>query len=45
MSLRLDIRVVDVREATDAEIEAGSLGSSPLAGLAGSTPPDGSALH
>jgi len=45
MALRLDIRVVDVREATDAETEAGSLGSSPLAVLAGSTPPGGQALH
>ena len=45
MALRLDIRVAGVREATDAEIEAGSLGSSPLAVLAGSTPPDGRALH
>ena len=45
MALRLDIRVVDVREATDAEIEAGSLGSSPLTVLAGGTPPDGRALH
>jgi FKBP-type peptidyl-prolyl cis-trans isomerase SlyD len=45
MALRLDMKVVDVREAADAEIEAGSLGSSPLAVLAGSTPPDGRALH
>ena len=45
MALRLDMKVVDVREATDAEIEAGSLGSSPLAVLAGSTPPGGHALH
>ncbi len=45
MALRLDMKVVDVREATDAEIEAGSLGSSPLAVLAGSTPPGGQALH
>ena len=45
MALRLDIRVVGVREATDAEIEAGSLGSSPLTVLAGGTPPDGRALH
>ena len=45
MALRLDMKVVDVREATDAEIEAGSLGSSPLAVLAGATPPDGRALH
>ncbi len=45
MALRLDIKVVDVREATDAEIEAGSLGSSPLAVLAGNALPDGQALH
>jgi FKBP-type peptidyl-prolyl cis-trans isomerase SlyD len=45
MALRLDMKVVDVREATDAEVEAGSLGSSPLAVLAGSTPPSGQALH
>jgi FKBP-type peptidyl-prolyl cis-trans isomerase SlyD len=45
MALRLDMKVVDVREATDAEIEAGSLGSSPLAVLASSTPPGGQALH
>ena len=41
----IDIKVVDVREATDAEIEAGSLGSSPLAVLAGNALPDGQALH
>lgn len=45
MALRLDIKVVDVREANDAEIDAGSLGSSPLAVLAGSAPPGGQALH
>ena len=45
MALRLDIRVVDVRETTDAEVEAGSLGSSPLAVLAGGARPDGRALH
>lgn len=45
MALRLDMKVVDVREATDAEVEAGSLGSSPLAVLAGSTPSGGQALH
>ncbi len=45
MALRLEVRVVDVREASDAEIEAGSLGSSPLAVLAGSSPPGGQALH
>ena len=45
MALRLDMKVVDVREATDAEVEAGSLGSSPLAVLAGSMPPSGQSLH
>jgi FKBP-type peptidyl-prolyl cis-trans isomerase SlyD len=45
MALRLDMKVVDVRDATDAEIEAGSLGSSPLTVLPGSTPPGGQALH
>jgi FKBP-type peptidyl-prolyl cis-trans isomerase SlyD len=45
MALRLDMKVVDVREANDAEIEVGSLGSSPLAVLAGSSPPGGQALH
>ena len=45
MALRLDMKVIDVREATDSEIDAGSLGSSPLAVLASSVPPSGQALH
>ncbi len=43
MSIRLDIKVHDVREASAEEIEAGSLGSAPVAfvGAGALTPPDG----
>jgi FKBP-type peptidyl-prolyl cis-trans isomerase SlyD len=36
MALRLHMKVVDVREATDAETEAGSVGSAPLSLFDGS---------
>ena len=43
MALRLDLTVRDVREATDDEIEAGSVGSSAFTVL--NTAPPGSPLH
>lgn len=43
MALRIELKVVDVREATAAEVGAGSVGDSPLAVAAG-TPP-GTSLH
>ena len=39
IALRLKLKVVDVREASDEEIEAGSLGSAGISVL-GSAPPD-----
>jgi len=43
IALRLDLTVRDVREASEEEIEAGSVGESPLAVLSG--PPPGSSVH
>ena len=43
IALRLSLVVRDVREATEEEIEAGSVGSSAVSVLA--TPPPGSRLH
>jgi len=43
MALRLDLTVRDVREATDDEIEAGSVGSSAFTVM--NTAPPGSQLH
>jgi len=43
IALRLALVVRDVREATDEEVEAGSVGSSAVSVLA--TPPPGSRLH
>ncbi|HZV92724.1 MAG TPA: peptidylprolyl isomerase [Caldimonas sp.] len=43
IALRLDIKVRDVRAATDAEIEAGSVGGSAVSVLA--TAPSGTRLH
>ena len=43
IALRLALVVRDVREASEAEIEAGSVGSSAVSVLA--TPPPGSRLH
>jgi FKBP-type peptidyl-prolyl cis-trans isomerase SlyD len=45
MALRLQLKVVDVREASDAEIEAGSVGGTPVGALGGINVPRGSALH
>jgi FKBP-type peptidyl-prolyl cis-trans isomerase SlyD len=46
MALRLDIQVCAVREATEAETEAGTLGSAPVMVLgAGAKPPGGARLH
>ena len=39
MALRIALKVVDVREATDTEISEGSVGESPLQVLHGA-PPD-----
>ena len=39
IALRISIKVLDVREATEDEIAAGSVGSSPV-GLADGAPPD-----
>jgi FKBP-type peptidyl-prolyl cis-trans isomerase SlyD len=39
MALRIHLKVIAVREATDEEVEAGSVGTSPIA-LADSAPPD-----
>ena len=43
IALRLDLVVRDVREASEAEIEAGSVGSAGLSVLAAATP--GPHLH
>lgn len=43
IALRLDLKVRDVREATDDEIEAGSVGQPAVAVLNG--PPSGTRLH
>ena len=43
LALRIQLKVIDVREATDAEVGAGTVGDSPLLVAAG-TPP-GSLLH
>ncbi len=40
MALRMAIKVVDVREATDAEIEAGSVGDTSLLSIEAGHPPD-----
>jgi len=43
MALRIALTVIDVREATDAEVGAGTVGDSPLL-VAAATPP-GTSLH
>ncbi len=43
IALRLDLKVRDVREATEAEIEAGSVSEPPVTVM--DTAPPGSALH
>ena len=43
LALRLALKVADVREATEDEIEAGSVGE-PVVSLLGASPP-GSPLH
>jgi FKBP-type peptidyl-prolyl cis-trans isomerase SlyD len=43
MALRLRLKVRDVREATDAEVEAGTLGTAGITVL--NTAPPGSATH
>jgi FKBP-type peptidyl-prolyl cis-trans isomerase SlyD len=43
IALRIEMKVVDVREASQAEIDAGSVGDSPLA-VVNSVPP-GAQLH
>jgi FKBP-type peptidyl-prolyl cis-trans isomerase SlyD len=45
LALRLHLKVVDVRAATDAEIEARSVGASPLGVLGGINVPRGQQLH
>lgn len=45
MALRLDLKVQAVREATEAEIEAGSVGGEPVMLAANSPRPGGPALH
>jgi FKBP-type peptidyl-prolyl cis-trans isomerase SlyD len=43
LALRIALKVLEVRAATAAEVEAGSVGESPLAVLAG--PPPGESIH
>jgi FKBP-type peptidyl-prolyl cis-trans isomerase SlyD len=43
LALRLQLKVRDVREATEEEVEAGSVGDLGVSVLAG--PPGGSTLH
>ena len=45
LALRLHLKVIDVREASDAEIEAGSVGGAPIGVLGGINVPRGSQLH
>jgi FKBP-type peptidyl-prolyl cis-trans isomerase SlyD len=45
MALRLDLKVRAVREATESEIEAGSVGASPLGLWRGGGPPPPGELH
>eukprot|EP01035_Chromulina_nebulosa_P011559 gene11560-biopygen9715 len=45
MALRIQLKVVDVREATESEVGAGSVGDSPLAVAAGLLPAPGTPLH
>jgi len=45
MSLRIALKVRGVREATDEEIEAGSVGGTPLAVMAGGRQPPPDAMH
>lgn len=45
MALRLKIKVCSVREATEAEVEAGTVGAAALAVLAGNTVPDRPTQH
>jgi len=44
IALRIQLKVLDVREATDEEKEAGSVGDAPFAVVDGNVPPD-STLH
>jgi FKBP-type peptidyl-prolyl cis-trans isomerase SlyD len=44
MALNIQLKVLDVREATEAEVSAGSVGDSPLGVVNGSAPPD-TTLH
>jgi FKBP-type peptidyl-prolyl cis-trans isomerase SlyD len=44
MALHIQLKVLDVREATEAEVSAGSVGDSPLGVVNGSAPPD-TTLH
>jgi FKBP-type peptidyl-prolyl cis-trans isomerase SlyD len=44
MALRIHLKVLEVREATDAEVGAGSVGDSALSVANGSAPPD-TTLH
>ena len=43
MALRIALKVLDVREASAEEIDAGSVGESPFAVVSG--PPPGEPLH
>ncbi|MEK8031368.1 peptidylprolyl isomerase [Ideonella sp. DXS29W] len=43
MALRIQLKVVDIRAATDKEVEAGTVGESPFAVVSG--PPPGEPLH
>lgn len=45
MALRIQLKVVDVREATESEVGAGSVGDSPLAVAAAELPAPGTPLH
>jgi len=45
LALRLLLKVVDVREATESEIEARSVGGAPLGVLGGINVPRGQQLH
>lgn len=43
MALHLSLKVLDVREATEEEIEAGSVGASPFSVM--TSPPPGTSVH